>query len=102
MPLCVLLRVLKQGRRADVSWAATERSEDELLFTDVNFVDGTTLVIVCDILAIILCRPQIEEPERHPYPLLPLREAFAGVTLKRYKRTLLLRETNMGNTAVRS
>lgn len=52
MLLWVLLRILKQGRRAAVGWAAAERSEEQLLCTDVSFTNEAGLVIVDDILAI--------------------------------------------------
>lgn len=83
MPLCVLLRVLKQGRRAEVSWAATARSEEDWLCTGVNFIDETRPVIVCDILATKwLSTLNFEEPRRHRNPISPLREATAGVTFE--------------------
>lgn len=83
MPLCVLLRVLKQGRRAEVSWAATARSEEDWLCTGVNCIDETRPVIVCDIFATKwLSALNLRNQEGTEIPSHRLHEATAGVTLE--------------------
>ena len=81
MLLLVLLRILKQGRRAEVGWAATERSEEQLLCTEVNLIDEARLVVVCDIVATdelsALCGGT--RKERHQIPSYRYAKPIAGV-----------------------
>lgn len=78
---------MKQGRRADVRWAAIERSEEVLPCTDATFVDETRPVIVCGILAVNWLH--VEGPCVRESPLKLLQALYVSVKVSAYRSTMI-------------